>query len=168
MLSFLFRTLTAEPRRGAELFAAASAEARQPHWFVEGAVPDSIDGRFAMLATVVALILVRLEQFGAAGNAASVALTERFVEVMEAEHRELGIGDPALGRKVRKLVGALSARTDCWRDAVAGARDWHSATGDSVYRGQDGGGIDHSAERLRALWSRIERAELADVAEGRF
>src|SRR2546430_1261904 len=84
MLGFLFRTLTAQPSRGAALFAAATAEARKPHWYVEGAVPDTIDGRFAMLATVVALVMVRLEQLGDEGNAASVALTERFIEVMNS------------------------------------------------------------------------------------
>ena len=48
-------------------------------------------------------------------NALSVALTERFIEVMEAEHRELGLGDPTLGKTVRKLVGSLARRTELWR-----------------------------------------------------
>ena len=99
MLRFLFPRLTAQPARGADLFAAVTDEARQRHWYVEGQVPDSLDGRFAVLATVTALVLVRLEND--ADGAASVALTERFVTVMEAEHRELGLGDPALGRTVR-------------------------------------------------------------------
>ena len=94
MLGFLFRRLTAEPPRGTALFDAVTAEARQPHWYVEGQVPDTLDGRFAVLATVTAWSLVRLERGGDAGNAASVALTERFIEVMESEHRELGLGDP--------------------------------------------------------------------------
>ena len=78
MLDFLFRRLTAEPPRGAALFESVTSIARQPHWYVEGAVPDSLDGRFAVLATVTALVLVRLEADGADGDAASVALTERF------------------------------------------------------------------------------------------
>src|SRR5205809_6910268 len=101
MLGFLFRTLTAQPSRGAALFAAATAEARKPHWYVQGEVPDTIDGRFAVLATITAMIIVRLEQLGEQGDAMSVALTERFIEVMESEHRELGLGDPKLGRTVR-------------------------------------------------------------------
>ena len=43
-------------------------------------MPDTIDGRFAMLATVVALVIVRLEISRGFGDAASVALTERFIE----------------------------------------------------------------------------------------
>src|SRR4051794_27589361 len=134
MLGFLFRTLTAKPDRGAAPFAAATAEARRPHWYVEGEVPDTIDGRFATLATVVALVIVRLEQLGDEGNAASVALTERFIEVMESEHREIGLGDPKLGRTVRKLVGALSRRVALWRAATAGEREWREAARESLYR----------------------------------
>ena len=59
MLGFLFRTLTAEPERGSALFAAVTAEARKRHWYVEGGAPDTLDGRFAVLATVAALVLVR-------------------------------------------------------------------------------------------------------------
>ena len=82
-------------------------------------MPDTIDGRFAVLATIIALVLVRLEREGEAGNAASVALTERFIHVMESEHRELGLGDPTLGKTVRKLVGMLARRTELWRGAAA-------------------------------------------------
>ena len=133
MLGFLFRGLTAEPKRGAALFDALTAEARRPHWYVEGKVPDTLDGRFAVLATITALALVRLEPRGR-GNAASVALTERFIESMESEHRELGLGDPTLGKTVRKLVGALS-RTEClWRPGDRGQRGWNEAARDSLYK----------------------------------
>ena len=120
MLGFLFRGLTAAPARGTQLFDAVTAKARETHWYVEGTVPDTLDGRFAVLATLAALTIVRLEQLGDAGNAQSVALTERFIEVMESEHRELGLGDPTLGKTVRKLVGALARRTELWRSATAG------------------------------------------------
>ena len=79
MLNFLFRGLTADTARGARLFDVVTAETRRPHWYVEGAVPDTLDGRFAVLATVAALVLVRLERDGPKGNEASVALTERFI-----------------------------------------------------------------------------------------
>jgi len=168
MLDFLFRRLTAGPQRGAELFAAVSGIAREPHWYVEGKVPDTIDGRFAVLATATALVLARLESEGERGDAVSVALTERFIETMEAEHRELGLGDPTLGKTVRKLVGSLSRRTDLWRSAVAGRTGWESATRDSLYK--DGVAADplaHSAAAFERLWSRLERAGLDEIGQGR-
>lgn len=168
MLNFLFGGLTADPARGAELFAAVTDEARRPHWYLDGGVADTLDGRFAMLSTVAALVLVRLEQLGEGGNAVSVALTERFIEVMESEHRELGLGDPGLGRKVRRLVGALARRTELWRAAAAGERDWREAAADSVYDGEaSGDALRHTAAALKQVWARLEELGAADLATGR-
>src|SRR6185503_18978095 len=134
MLSFLFPRLTPRRSRGAALFEALVAEARQPHWFVEGQVPDTIDGRFAVLATIIALATVRLEQGGDAARTATVALTERFVEAMDAEHRQLGIGDPTIGKTVRKLVGALDRRAQLWRRTLDGDDGWDQAVSHSLFR----------------------------------
>ena len=164
MLRFLFPGLTARPERGAELFDAVTREARQPHWYRQGGVPDTLDGRFAVVATVTALVLVRLESGGEAGDAASVALTERFVAVMEAEHRELGLGDPGLGKKVRKLVSALGRRVDLWRAAIA-KDDFAEATLESL--GSAGGdSLSHDVRALRDLWARLEAASVDDLARG--
>jgi len=168
MLGNLFRTLTAEPSRGAKLFAAATAEAREPHWYVEGAVPDTIDGRFAVLATILAVVIVRLEQLREEGNAASVALTERFIEVMESEHRQMGLGDPKLGRTVRKLVGSLSRRVALWRSATAGERDWSEAARESLYKDDPGpDALQHSSAALQRLWTAIAGAGVGALVDGR-
>ena len=167
MLGFLFRGLTAAPAAGAALFERLTAEARRPHWYVAGGVPDTLDGRFAVLATVTALALVRLEGEGAEGNPAAVALTERFIEVMESEHRELGLGDPTLGKTVRKLVGMLARRTELWRQAVAGESDWDDAVRQSLYRDQpDTTAIAASRERLKRLHERLEATPLTDLQQG--
>jgi cytochrome b pre-mRNA-processing protein 3 len=167
MLKFLFRGLTAEPARGAALFQALTSEARRPRWYVEGEVPDTLDGRFAVLATVTALALVRLERETDAGNRASVALTERFIEVMESEHRELGVGDPTLGRTVRKLVSLLAKRTELWRSA-GGEGDWVKATRESVYEDDVAAdALEHSAEALKQFASRLDESSLAALEQGR-
>jgi cytochrome b pre-mRNA-processing protein 3 len=168
MLGFLFRALTAEPARGAALFDALTAEARRPDWYVEGAVPDTLDGRFAVLATIVALAIVRLEREGDFGNATSVALTERFVEVMESEHRELGLGDPTLGRTVRKLVGSLARRTELWRAALDAGTDRFEATRESLYN-KDAApvAVRHSADALKTLSERLSATRLDGLEQGK-
>src|SRR5438309_3385206 len=164
MLSFLFRGLTAEPARGAAMFDAATALARRPHWYVEGEVPDTLDGRFAVLATITALLLIRIEREGAA-NAVSVALTERFIEVMESEHRELGLGDPTLGKTVRKLVGMLAGRIELWRSANG---DWIEATRESLYKGAVGDApLNHSAAALQDFARRLDSTPLDALEQGR-
>src|SRR5687768_17372455 len=165
MLSFLFPRLTpAEARRGSALFAAMVGEARRPHWYVDGQIPDTLDGRFAVLATVVALATVRLERGGEAARMEAVALAERFVEAMDAEHRELGLGDPTLGRKVRKLVGALARRVELWRGAIDGD-EWSAAVAASLGP-PDADSLAHCEAALRKLWAKLEAASDESLAEG--
>ena len=164
MLRFLFPRLTAQPARGADLFAAVTHEARQPHWYLDGGVLDTLDGRFAVLATIAALVLVRLEAGEEGADMTSVALTERFVAIMEAEHRELGLGDPGLGKKVRRLVSALGRRVELWRSAVA-ADDFVGAAGESL--GSDVGSVGHNVHALRDLWARLQATPVPDLADGR-
>ena len=170
MLRFLFGRLTDRPKGGQALFDTAVAEARKPHWFTQGEVPDTIDGRFAMLATICALVSVRLESGSAEGEIASAALTERFIESMDCEHRELGLNDPGLGRRVRKLVASLERRVDEWRAAVAGERDWSETAVSSVYRGQTprDGALEHCTLALRQFWARLCAASEEQLVEGRF
>jgi cytochrome b pre-mRNA-processing protein 3 len=168
MLGFLFRGLTAAPARGARLFDAVTAKAREPHWYVKGKVPDTLDGRFAVLATLTALTIVRLEQLGEVGIAQSVALTERFIEVMESEHRQLGIGDPTLGKTVRKLVGSLGRRTELARVTIGGGGDWSAFAGQSLYKAEPGAvALKHVSRSLKAIWTKLEASDADALADGR-
>jgi cytochrome b pre-mRNA-processing protein 3 len=165
MLSFLFRGLTAERPSAEALFDAVTAAARRPCWYLEGEVPDTLDGRFAVLATITALVLVRLESEGDSGNAVSVALTERFIHVMESEHRELGLGDPTLGKTVRKLVGMLARRTELWRNAES---KWIEATRESLYKGDvPDAALNHSAAALKRFAERLDANPLAEIEQGK-
>ena len=165
MLDFLFGGLTARPARGAALFDGVTRLTRAPHWYVEGKVPDTLDGRFAVLATVTAQVLVRLETpEEMIFQQLSVALTERFIDVMESEHRELGIGDPALGRKVRKLVGSLARRVDLWRATTTGERPWEEAAAESL--SVEGDGKQHCAAELRKLWQQLQSRSIEQLSEG--
>lgn len=168
MLRRLFARLTERADRGAALFEALVVEARRPHWFVEGAVPDSVDGRFAMLATVVALATVRLESVSDDARLASVALTERFIAAMDAEHRQMGVSDPAIGKTVRKLVGALARRVALWRDDGSGEA-WRETAARSVYGDAPVSrcALDHTVAKLAVLKERLATASDADLIEGR-
>jgi cytochrome b pre-mRNA-processing protein 3 len=170
MLRFLFRRLTSEPKRGQALFDSVVAEARRPHWYRDGHVTDTIDGRFAMLATICAILIVRLEAGSESGDAASAALTERFIEAMDAEHRQLGLNDPGLGKRVRKLVGSLERRVDLWRDAVHGEIGWDETILSSVYRDEppEDEALAHTNGSLRAYWDRLSDCPEERMVKARF
>ena len=116
------------------LYTALVAEARRPAWYIEGGVADTLDGRFAVLASLVALAILRLEEGGESAVRGSVALTESFIADMDGQMREEGFGDPSIGKQVRSMVGALASRVDRWRRALGGEGDWGDAVRFSVYR----------------------------------
>jgi cytochrome b pre-mRNA-processing protein 3 len=165
MLRFLFPRLTTDRPRGAELFNWVTKRARAPHWYVDGEVPDTVDGRFAMLATIAALVMSRLERDEDAET--SVSLTERFVEAMEAEHREMGLGDPKLGRTVRKLVGSLGRRVELWRDVTSESPA--EVTLQSVYgeAPPSPAALQHSANALERLRQMLDSTPIERIAQGR-
>ena len=160
--------LVSSPRQSSPLYERVVTEARSPHWYVDGAVPDTIDGRFAVLATLLALTSIRLEHGDEAAQRAGIGLTERFIADMDAEIRQLGIGDPTLGKQVGGMVGALGGRIGAWRHALAGGEGWDDVTTRSLYRGRAPGqaALAYSAAELRAFWNRLERANDAALAAG--
>ncbi len=120
------------------LYEAVIDRARRPHWYEAGGVPDTIDGRFDMVAAVLALVLLRLEgEPGAA--AASIRLTERFVTDMDGQLREQGVGDVGVGKHIGKMMGMLGGRLGAYRDGLAshaaGGDDLRGALVRNLYRG---------------------------------
>jgi cytochrome b pre-mRNA-processing protein 3 len=100
----------------APLYRAIVARGRDPAWYRGGGVPDTIDGRFDMIAALLALVLLRLEAEGEAARDASVLLTEAFIDDMDATLRQIGIGDHVVGKHVGKMMGALGGRLAAFRD----------------------------------------------------
>ena len=92
----------------APLYAAMVAEGRDPFWYREGQVPDTLDGRFDMIAAVTALVLLRLEAEGEAGRGPSVLLTETSSTTW-TRLRQIGIGDYVVGKHVGRMMARSAA-----------------------------------------------------------
>ncbi|WP_343344574.1 ubiquinol-cytochrome C chaperone family protein [Sphingomicrobium sp. XHP0239] len=151
------------------LYAAIVGQARDKHWYLEGKVPDDMDGRFALLSSLVALTILRLERGGEDAVRASVSLTEGFIADMDAQMREIGF-DTTIGKQVRGLVGALAARVDRWRRATDGTdEEWTAATRFSVYRDapdMDESTLTYAAEQMRRFAERIDGEPDAKLLRG--
>ena len=119
-MSFLTRIFGGRREREAyrPLYDAVVNAAREPAWYREGQVPDTMDGRFDMIAALLALVLIRLEAEQERTRSASVLLTELFIEDMEGTVRQLGIGDLMVGKHVGRMVGALGGRLAAFRSAA--------------------------------------------------
>ena len=152
------------------LYNAIVAEARRPAWYREGAVGDTMDGRFAVLSTLTALAILRLEDGDEDAVRHSVAVTESFIADMDAQMREEGFGDPSLGKQVRLLVGALATRVDWWRRARSGEMEWSDAVRFSIYRDDPPlaeAAVTFSSEALRRFNEGLSGFVDRELIEGR-
>ncbi len=152
------------------LYQAVVARGREPAWYEQGGVPDTIDGRFDIIASVLAILLLRLEAEPAAA-AASAQLIECFVEDMDGQLRQSGVGDVVVGKRMGKLMGLVGGRLGAYRDALAGAageRGFEDALLRNLYRGEHPGdaALDFSAQRLRALHATLATVPLDALMAG--
>ena len=154
---------------GTALYAAIVAEMRRADYYRAAGVPDTIDGRFALLSTLLALTDIRLGQGGALALERAPRLAECFIADMDVQMREEGFGDPSLGKQVRMMVGSLASRVDRWRGAIEQDGDWHEAVVASLYRDEPPGETEIAAGEamLRDFWARLERSADAELVEGK-
>jgi cytochrome b pre-mRNA-processing protein 3 len=134
-VSFLARIFGGRREREAyrPLYDRVVNAARHPSWYLEGGVPDTLDGRFDIISALMALVLIRLEREEERTRAASVLLTELFIEDMEGTVRQIGIGDLMVGKHVGKMVGALGGRLGAFREAKAGGADFSGAVVRNIF-----------------------------------
>lgn len=155
--SFLQRLLGRDdPKAGLmPLYHAVVAEGRQPHWYLQGGVPDTLDGRFDMIVAILAQVLMRLEALGAAQD--SVWLTELFVDDMDGQLRQEGIGDVVVGKHIGRMMSALGGRLAAYRAALTGEDDLEDALRRNLYRGDapSAEALCHVEGALRARWTRL-------------
>ena len=151
------------------LYAAIVAEARQPHWFLEGGVVDTREGRFEMVSAILALVLIRMEALGDVARAPSTALAEVFVEDMDGQLREEGVGDIVVGKHVGRMMGALGGRLGAYREAFDD-RDLESRLRRNLYRGDAVSDVAvlHSAEMLRGFAQRLNTHDLDALLAAQF
>lgn len=148
------------------LYRAVVARARAPHWYLDGGVPDTVDGRFDMVAAVLAVVLLRLETEPAAADA-SARLTERFVEDMDGQLREIGIGDIVVGKHIGRMMAMLGGRLGAYRDGFAGG-DLRPALVRNLYRGEAPAEaqVAHVAAALGQLRAKLASLPLAAILDG--
>jgi cytochrome b pre-mRNA-processing protein 3 len=114
----LFRRKPQE-RAGFDLYRAAAMAARHPAYFDRMAVPDTLDGRFDLIALHAALVIrrVRHEPDPRAKELAQAVFDAMFAD-MDLNLREMGVGDLAVGKRVKRMWEAFHGRAAAYEVAL--------------------------------------------------
>jgi cytochrome b pre-mRNA-processing protein 3 len=111
------------------------AAARQEVFYARWAVPDTVDGRFDMIALHLFLVLERLKGEGQAVEDFRQVLTDTFFQDMDRSLREMGVGDISVGKKVRKMAEAFYGRVQAYAAALSSmAQAWRMPCGGTSFR----------------------------------
>jgi cytochrome b pre-mRNA-processing protein 3 len=98
----LFRKKTATEPVFA-VYSAIVAQSRQPRFYADWGVPDTVTGRFDMISLHLALLFRRLRAEGASARVFSQAVFDLFFKDMDRSLREMGAGDLAVPKKIKKM-----------------------------------------------------------------
>lgn len=102
------------------LYVALVAQARQPGFYRDWEVPDTLDGRFELVALHAFLLLHRLKAERTASADLAQALFDILFADMDQSLRELGVGDLGVGPRIKRMAEAFYGRIAAYQEALEG------------------------------------------------
>ena len=148
------------------LYGSIVTQARTPTFYTAIGVPDTMEGRFGVIAVHMFLVLDRIRQQGADGDEVARALLETFMTDMDDNMREIGIGDVGVPRRVKKAAAALREQVEAYTSAMAASDDTALKLALTNYillgdESRDVSGLAHYVRRVAVslapqVWSEIE------------
>ncbi len=118
-MSFISRLLGTEPdpREAVRpLWHRVIELAREPSFYTDCGVADTVGGRFDLITAILCTVMVRVEASDM--RAESALLAELFVEDMDGQLREFGVNDVVVGKRMGKLMSVLGGRLGAYRSAL--------------------------------------------------
>ncbi len=158
-------------RAGFALYNQAVRAARDPYFYTELGVPDTMDGRFDMVGLHVCLLIDRLQKEPPPGPALAQAVFDAMFSDMDHTLRELGVGDMSVGRKVKAMWEALHGRAQAYVAALEADDQaaMAAALARNVWRGEPiGDGPDRLASITLARRRELLAQDLLALEAGHF
>lgn len=123
-----------EIRRSAQhAYTAIVARAREPHYYTDFAVADTVDGRFDMLVLQLFLYL----QNEPNAQQLRQKLIECMIDDMDKSLREMGVGDMSVGKKVGKMAYAINGRLQAYEASWGNSEAFTQALWRNLYRSNE-------------------------------
>ena len=138
-----------------ELYGAIVAQARAGGFYLHYGVPDTLEGRFDLIVLHLVLLIERL---GTADNDVGQELFDVFCRDLDGNLREMGVGDLAVPKRMRRFGEAFYGRQAAYLAAFSapGEEALEKALQRNIFAGEN---IGRNAVRL-AGYVRAARHEL--------
>jgi cytochrome b pre-mRNA-processing protein 3 len=112
------------PSRGTieAIYGMIVTQAREPMFYRDLGVPDTVNGRFDLLVLHLWMVLRRLRPIED-GVGLSQALFDRFCEDMDANLREMGVGDLTVPKRMQAFGEAFYGRVAAYDLALSAGEE---------------------------------------------
>jgi cytochrome b pre-mRNA-processing protein 3 len=118
-----FRKPRISPRGTIEaIYGMIVTQAREPLFYRDLGVPDTVNGRFDLLVLHLWMVLQRLRPMEG-GSGLSQALFDRFCDDMDANLREMGVGDLTVPKRMQAFGEAFYGRVAAYDLALAAGEE---------------------------------------------
>jgi len=118
-----FRKPRISPRGTIEaIYGMIVTQAREPLFYRDLGVPDTVNGRFDLLVLHLWMVLRRLKAIEG-GTGLSQMLFDRFCDDMDANLREMGVGDLAVPKRMQAFGEAFYGRAAAYDLAVTAGEE---------------------------------------------
>lgn len=142
------------------LYGAIVAQSRDPAFYTDFAVPDTIAGRFEMILVHAFALFHRLKGEPDERRVLGQRVFDAFCRDMDSNLREMGVGDLTVPKKMKRVAEAFYGRAGVYDAALASADN--AALEDALLRNVYASDAGRAGEARRlAAYVRILAAKLA-------
>ena len=160
----LFAAFRRRPEAAAAeaLYREIVTQSRLPGFYAAAAVPDTPDGRFDVIVVHAVLVLRRLHREADRTRDLAQAVFDLMFADMDQNLREMGVGDLAVGKRIKAMAKGFYGRLAAYKQALddADASALASALRRNLYRNAE---PDEGAVRAFSGYFQREAAHLDSV-----
>jgi cytochrome b pre-mRNA-processing protein 3 len=162
-----FRKPRLAPRGTIEtIYGMIVTQAREPLFYREFGVPDTVNGRFDLLVLHLWMVLRRLRRM-TGGTELGQGLFDRFCADLDANLREMGVGDLAVPKRMQAFGEAFYGRSVAYDLALTeGGEALAAALGRNILNGVDSFNAERLAAYAESAIASLDRFEDAALLNG--
>ena len=153
---------------GERLYGKVVEAARTPELYADLHVPDTPNGRFECIALHAIVVIRRLQREGDEGAELAQAVFDAMFRDMDVSSREMGVGDLAVGKRIKAMAQAFYGRAKAYGAALDGndQEGLARALGRNIFEGVENGNPVVLADGAFGLETRLLDTTLTDLKAG--
>jgi cytochrome b pre-mRNA-processing protein 3 len=140
------------------LYGAIVAQARSVTFYADYRVPDTVEGRFDLIVLHLVLLLHRLGRRAEAARGLGQELFDAFCRDLDANLREMGVGDLAVPKRMQAFAEAFYGRQAAYLAALDAVdqRVFEKALARNIFPAGNDAGAAQLARYARAAVIRLD------------